>query len=164
MLRRWRQFGALWSGSGTTLKRTERGWRIFEITWGRIEGCVMPNGRQNRRQRRSFCRSKRLFHAKRTAKPAAVPFILPFKTAILGQTDGKTNGSAVHSAVQNGYFRPNRRRNQRQCRSFCRSYTKVRLKVRLLPDKQPGISMFWAILQVKSAAIAGQTAALFEVL
>ena len=84
----------------------EVSWGAFGGIWGRTDGCAGPNGRQNQRRRRSFCRSKRLFQAKRTAKPAAVPFILPFKTAILGQTDGKT--SAVHSAVQNGYFRPKR--------------------------------------------------------
>ena len=64
MLRRWRQSGALGSGSGaagsglgadgsgfgTTWERTERGWRVlgaagsgFEIALGRIEGCVRPN-------------------------------------------------------------------------------------------------------------------------
>ena len=64
MLRRWRQSGALWSGLGadgsgfgTTWERTERGWRVFEIAWGRIEGCVRPNGRQNERRCRRFCRS-----------------------------------------------------------------------------------------------------------
>ena len=35
--------GADGSGFGTTWERTERGWRVFEIALGRIEGCVRPN-------------------------------------------------------------------------------------------------------------------------
>ena len=88
MLRRWRQFGALWSGFGTTWERTERGWRIFEIAWGRIEGCVRPNGRQNERRRR-FCRSGHEIQAKIKAAPRKTPRI-HFKTA---KNPGKNLGA-----------------------------------------------------------------------
>ncbi len=35
--------GGFGSGFGAAWERTERGWRVFEIAWGRIEGCVRPN-------------------------------------------------------------------------------------------------------------------------
>ena len=90
MLRSWRQYGALCSGFGTTWERTERGWRIFEIAWGRIEGCVRPNGRQNERRCRRFCRSGHEIQAKIKAAPRKTPRI-HFKTA---KNPGKNLGGA----------------------------------------------------------------------
>ena len=100
MLRRRRQFGALWSGLRAAWERTERleaawerterGWRIFEIAWGRIEGCVRPNGRQNERRCRRFCRSGHEIQAKIKAAPRKTPRI-HFKTA---KNPGKNLGGA----------------------------------------------------------------------
>ena len=86
----WCSLERLGSGLGAARERTERGWRIFEIAWGRIEGCVRPNGRQNERRCRRFCRSGHEIQAKIKAAPRKTPRI-HFKTA---KNPGKNLGGA----------------------------------------------------------------------
>ena len=83
--------GEAGSGLRAAWERTERGWLVFEIAWGRIEGCVRPNGRQNERRCRRFCRSGHEIQAKIKAAPRKTPRI-HFKTA---KNPGKNLGGEV---------------------------------------------------------------------